>query len=168
MRLVILIVFFVSFNFIQTIAMNSERDRRNRILKNRFKTISSQIRNLMEASKQLRSPKSPKSSTAVQSSSKQIDRLKQVVRREFTRKINICYQRFQRCSRQLSPSICSSSGNLTFYIWARNIAKEIMNGLGDENNSKAMCTPEIVRQMVLTVYGSNSKRKMFSLWLNSS
>ena len=59
-----------------------------------------------------------------------INRLKWIVRQKF--KERVCYQRFQRCSEQLSAAFCASwTKNLTFYLWARNMAQEIMNGSED-------------------------------------
>ena len=143
---------FLYLNIFQAYSINHETPKRTR------------IRNLMELSKQLQLSSSSSSTFRF---TKRINRLKIIVRQEINRKINICFKRFQQCSQKLSPSICSSPGSMTFYVWARKMAKAIMNGLGDENN-EMVCYPEIIRQMVATVKSNVIQEKMFVLWLNSN
>ena len=43
--------------------------------------------------------------------------------------VNVCHNRFQRCSKHLSPVFCANYTNqYNFYIWARKLAKRIMKG----------------------------------------
>ena len=46
-------------------------------------------------------------------------------------RLKTCYDRFQHCSKILHPTFCSlSNENLSFYLWAKQIAYEIMNEEG--------------------------------------
>ena len=55
--------------------------------------------------------------------------LQDKVRNELSHRINICHDRFQRCSEQLSRDFCASnSRKFSFYLWAKMLAKQIMEG----------------------------------------
>ena len=46
-------------------------------------------------------------------------------------RLKTCYDRFQRCSKILHPTFCSlANENLSFYLWAKQIAYEMMNEEG--------------------------------------
>ena len=79
-----------------------------------------------------------------------LEMFKLKARQIFMRQVDICYRRFQRCSQQLSAAFCASSTkNITFYLWARNVADDIMNGHG--NNDKAYdvkCSPALLRKFL--------------------
>ena len=67
------------------------------------------------------------------------------VRREITQKINICFDRFKRCSETLSPQFCANyDKNLSFYLWAKKLANEIMEG------TDGMKCPDELLQKFLT------------------
>ena len=96
-----------------------------------------------------------------------MNQLKMSVRNEFIRTISICYDRFQRCSKQLSPTFCASTTkNITFYIWARKVADSIMEGDWD-NYGNAKCIPAQIKAManVLNISGLE-KQPQSSLWAN--
>ena len=74
--------------------------------------------------------------------------MKMALRNAFLRTISICYDRFQRCSEQLSATFCASTTkNVTFYIWARTVADNIMNGQGDKNGD-VKCYPAQIKAIV--------------------
>ena len=55
--------------------------------------------------------------------------LQQKVRQEVSKKIKICYERFQKCSAELSAEFCAnSSQSFSFYLWAKQLARDIMAG----------------------------------------
>ena len=93
-----------------------------------------------------------------------VKHLKILIRQEFLRKINICYSRFQRCSRQLSPEFCASPTiNFTFYLWARNLATNIMEGI-DDGHRNVKCSSQFVRNVLLREKTNAAKRnKILSL-----
>ena len=168
----ILVLF--SLFFFSIFVVSGEKITKKRSVGRRFQLVSKQVRNLIEASKQINSLKSSSllktKTTTTTTKLTPLERLKMIVRRRFNRKIDICYERFERCSEQFSPTFCaSSSQSIPFYIWARNIAKEIMNGYDDtsSNTSNVSCSPEVVRQMVLLVNNKVRNRELFSLWMNS-
>ena len=75
--------------------------------------------------------------------------LRKYLRRELARKVNVCYRRFKRCSKQLSAAFCASpTSNLSFYVWARNMAKDIMEGQGDKYEN-VKCSPTLVKKLML-------------------
>ena len=167
----ILVLF--SLFFFSTFVVSGEKTWEQSNVGRRFQLVSKQVRNLIEASKQINSLKSSsllKTKTTTTRKLSPLERLKMTVRRRFNRKIDICYERFQRCSEQFSPTFCASSPqSIPFYIWARNIAKEIMNGSDDTSSttSNVSCSPEVVRRMALLVNSKVRNRELFSLWMNS-
>lgn len=81
-----------------------------------------------------------------------ISSLQMMLRNELKRKVNICYRRFMECSKQLSAAFCASSTkNITFYLWARNVAEDIMNGHGDDDERFAYvkCSPGLLKKFFI-------------------
>ena len=55
--------------------------------------------------------------------------LKEKVQQSLARIISVCYERFQRCAKQISPQFCASSTKqYSFYLWAKKLAQNIMKG----------------------------------------
>ena len=78
------------------------------------------------------------------------------IRRSFFRQVNICTERFIRCSQHLSPEFCASpTTHLTFYFWARNVAKDIMESDSD-GHIGVKCSPDFVKYVLL---GENSDHR---------
>ena len=96
-----------------------------------------------------------------------IIQLKRAVLFEFIRTLAICYERFQYCSQKLSPTFCASpTRNLTFYIWARKIADDIMSGYGDSYKS-VKCNPEQITGLAkILKIESLQRRSNLQLWSN--
>ena len=43
-------------------------------------------------------------------------------------RLKTCYDRFQRCSKILHPAFCTSSNDyLSFYLWVKKVAHDILN-----------------------------------------
>ena len=50
---------------------------------------------------------------------------------DYFEKVYICYKRFKQCAKLLNPEFCVSQNKRpSFYIWAKKIAGNIMNGSG--------------------------------------
>ena len=89
-----------------------------------------------------------------------IEQMKLMVRREFLKITHVCYRRFQKCANQLSAAFCASpTKNITFYIWARKFAEDIMNGYGEGENSNIKCSQELVQKMVGTANSTQKKKR---------
>ena len=61
--------------------------------------------------------------------------------------VQVCYSRYLKCSRKLSNDLCASpTRRMAFYLWARRMAGEIMNGKQDNYN--VTCSPYFVREIL--------------------
>ena len=70
--------------------------------------------------------------------------LQNKVRNQLQHRINVCYDRFQRCSKQLSSEFCiGTTRNISFYLWAKKLAHEIMNG-----NDGIRCPDQLLHMFV--------------------
>ena len=92
-----------------------------------------------------------------------MNQMKMAIRNGFS----ICFDRFQRCSQQLSATFrASSTKNLTFYIWARNVADNIMNGHGDKYHA-VKCYPDQISAMAKALNIASLQTQPTSrLWLS--
>ena len=63
---------------------------------------------------------------------------------QYFKRIQVCYDRFQKCSQKFNAPFCAISGSNPggFYAWAHQIADSIMKGTAKENIS---CSPEILQ-----------------------
>ena len=62
-------------------------------------------------------------------------------------KVQVCYSRYLRCSRKLSADFCASpTKRMAFYLWARRLAGDIMNGKQDNYN--VTCSPFFIRELL--------------------
>ena len=94
----------------------------------------------------------PKQSQPISSRMSSLEMFKLKARQIFMRQVDICYRRFQRCSQQLSAAFCASTTkSVTFYVWARNVAEDIMNGHGDDDERFAYvkCSPGLLKKFFI-------------------
>ena len=81
--------------------------------------------------------------------SKTTEKFKQFLTREFIRQANICLRRLKSCSKQLSPEFCASpTQNIAFYVWAREMALNIMGG-AEDGQTKVKCSPLFIKAALL-------------------
>ena len=67
---------------------------------------------------------------------------------EIVDKAVICYRRYQECSVRFSEAFCISPlQHFSFYIWARRMANDILDGKYDENKH-VTCSKRLVRNIV--------------------
>ena len=163
------LVFLVLFYFATVSCLNlPSTGSKFQTTRNHFKPHFKQINQLVSvaASTTTETPGLSKSSS---NGFDRIELLKSLVQRELAKRINVCYQRFQRCSQQLSATICASpSAQIPFYLWTRDIASDIMNGEDDDHDRDVKCSPHLIKKMATTIGNDNlAKRRMFMLWMNS-
>ena len=96
------------------------------------------------------------------------NRFKMALQQGFIRKIGICYERFQRCSAQLSAEFCASPTNgLAFYMWAHKYAYNVMNGGDDGFGSSVKCYPgQVIAMAKVLDIGDAENQAMFNLWMS--
>ena len=88
--------------------------------------------------------------------------LNHAIRRQFFHQFNICHDRFQRCSRLLAPAFCATpSSNIVFYLWARNLANDIMEGVKD-GHTNVKCSPVLLQRFLKYDEINQDKRKYLS------
>ena len=149
---------FIYFHFIFSLCFALHVDNDNKTLEKKKSTTSfNNIRHQFKKEMTNVSPvmfqskfKPLMPSTSKSSSSKMLslERLKSRVRRQFFRQINICHKRFQHCSQVLSPEFCASPAqNISFYLWARQTAKEIMTGAYD-GFTNIQCSNDFVKHVL--------------------
>ena len=169
------LVFLVLFYFATASCLKVSSTGRNyQTTRNNFKPHFQQINQLVSVAAASTTTTTTTTETPglSKSSSNGFDRielLKSLVQRELAKRINVCYQRFQRCSQQLSATICASpSAQIPFYLWTRDIASDIMNGEDDDHDRDVKCSPHLIKKMATTIGNDNlAKRRMFMLWMNS-
>ena len=67
---------------------------------------------------------------------------------EIVEKAVICYRRYQECSDRFSGNFCISPlQHFSFYIWARRMANDILNGKYDEHKN-VTCSKRLVKNIV--------------------
>ena len=65
--------------------------------------------------------------------------------------VEVCYDRFKRCSSELSPAFCGGFGqNVSFYIWARQWADYLLQQSGSHRNVK--CSQGLLKIFATTFY----------------
>ena len=71
----------------------------------------------------------------------------------FVNTAKVCYDRFKRCEAEFTTQFCMSpDSNLTFYIWARRRATNILNGAGEGENEATKnvhCSTQFLRKIML-------------------
>ena len=147
-----LFLFYIIFLYFFSLAKSSglkSKGNTFREIQNQFKPYFKQMKQLVDTTKSVAvSEKNEVDANSISS----LEILKLKFRLAFKRQVNICYERFQRCSEQLSAAFCASSTkNITFYLWARNVAEEIMNGHSDDEKYPTVkCSPELLRNFLLS------------------
>ena len=96
------------------------------------------------------------------------NRFKMALQQGFIQKIGICYERFRRCSVQLSAKFCASPTNgLAFYMWAHKYAYNIMNGGDDGYGSSVKCYPgQVIAMAKVLNIGDAENQAMFHLCMS--
>ena len=90
------------------------------------------------------------------------------IQREFFLQFNVCYKRFQLCSSHLSPEFCAAPEmHLSFFFWARTLAKDIMGGAYD-GYPNVKCSPVLVTDILLRIQNKADQRdKVLAMVQNS-
>ena len=61
----------------------------------------------------------------------------------------ICHRRYEKCSERFSGLFCISPlQNFSFYIWARRMANDIMNGKYDEHHGNVTCSKGFLKNII--------------------
>ena len=94
--------------------------------------------------------------------------LKFRIQRELFQQFNVCYKRFQLCSSQLSPEFCAAPEmHLSFFFWARKLAKDIMGGAYD-GHSGLKCSHVLVTDILLRIQTKAEQRSKVLAMVHNS
>ena len=136
--------FFSNFAIYQVFATEPPKNVNFQSLRKTFSNKTTQMQNLVLAARLQNQAKINNGSITP------VERLKVLVRLAFRQNVGVCLKRFQKCSEHLSPSFCASTTeNITFYIWARQLAADVMNGHGVDQNKNVKCSKELLRNFLV-------------------
>ena len=99
---------------------------------------------------QTASPSSPLSSSTKSSDRKSIIQQLRTVLKE---NVQICYDRYKKCTKLLSPYFCNSvTWSNAFFLWARRAGVKIMEGTkkgkSNRDHLKVRCSPRFTKMIV--------------------